>query len=182
MATGKSPAFYALAGAKGWQDYLNLLHAPYTLWHLSYVVLGAAISPTVHLDRLLGTLLAFFLAVGIAAHALDELNDRNFEIPVIRQREFQLRNRESSDYINKLYGGNWDGARAEPHFTWEMLLERSMLAGPPEHVVQQIQELRDVCGIENVITFMDAGGVPHDKIMRSLELFGTQVMPAFAGA
>jgi hypothetical protein len=26
---------------------------------------------------------------------------------------------------------------------------------------------------------MDAGGVPHDKIMRSLELFGTKVMPAF---
>ena len=76
MATGKSPAFYALAGAKGWQDYLNLLHVPYTLWHLSYVVLGAAIAPTVHLDRLLGTLLAFFLAVGISSHALDELKDR----------------------------------------------------------------------------------------------------------
>jgi len=76
MATGKSPAFYALTGTKGWQDYLNLLHVPYTLWHLSYVVLGAAIAPTVHLDRLLGTLLAFFLAVGISSHALDELNDR----------------------------------------------------------------------------------------------------------
>ena len=76
METGKRPAFYALAGAKGWQDYLNLLHIPYTLWHLSYVVLGAAISPTVHLDRLLGTLLAFFLAVGIASHSLDELHDR----------------------------------------------------------------------------------------------------------
>ena len=76
MATGKRPAFYALAGAKGWQDYLNLLHLPYTLWHLGYVVLGATIAPTVHLDRLIGTLLAFFLAVGIAAHSLDELNDR----------------------------------------------------------------------------------------------------------
>ena len=76
MATGKRPAFYALLGTKGWQDYLNLLHIPYTLWHLSYVVLGAIISPTVHLDRLLGTLVAFFLAVGIASHSLDELHDR----------------------------------------------------------------------------------------------------------
>ena len=76
MATGKRPAFYALPGTRGWQDYLNLLHVPYTLWHMSYVVLGATISPTIHLDRLLGTLLAFFLAVGIASHALDELNDR----------------------------------------------------------------------------------------------------------
>ena len=76
MATGKRPAFYALSGTKGWQDYLNLLHIPYTLWHLSYVVLGAAIAPTVHLDRLVGTLVAFFLAVGIASHSLDELHDR----------------------------------------------------------------------------------------------------------
>lgn len=76
MATGKRPAFYALPGTGGWQDYLNLLHVPYTLWHMGYVVLGASIAPTVHLDRLLGTLLAFFLAVGIASHALDELHDR----------------------------------------------------------------------------------------------------------
>ena len=75
MATRKKPAFYVLRGSKGWQDYLNLLHVPYTLWHLGYVVLGAAVAPTVHVDRLLGTLLAFFLAVGIASHALDELHD-----------------------------------------------------------------------------------------------------------
>ena len=76
MATRKRPAFYALPGTNGWQAYLNLLHVPYILWHLGYVVLGAAIVPTVHIDRLLGTLLAFFLAVGIASHALDELHDR----------------------------------------------------------------------------------------------------------
>ena len=61
------------------------------------------------------------------------------------------------------------------------LLERAMLAGPPEHVVEQVQELREVCGIENLITFMDTGGVPHNKIMRSLELFGTKVIPEFKG-
>jgi len=69
------PAFYALElGA--WRDYVTLLHPPYTLWHLSYVVLGAALAPTLHYDRLGATLLAFFLGVGVAAHALDELNGR----------------------------------------------------------------------------------------------------------
>ena len=76
MATGRVPAFYALPGTRAWHDYLNLLHLPYTLWNLSIVVLGTVIAPVVHVDRLLGTLLAFFLAVGIAAHALDELNGR----------------------------------------------------------------------------------------------------------
>jgi hypothetical protein len=40
------------------------------------VALGAAAAPQVHADRLLATLAAFFLAVGVAAHALDELNGR----------------------------------------------------------------------------------------------------------
>jgi hypothetical protein len=69
------PAFYALAPG-GWRDLVTLLHPPYTAWHLSYVALGAAAAPVVHVDRLLATLAAFFLAVGIAAHALDELHDR----------------------------------------------------------------------------------------------------------
>ena len=69
------PAFYAL-GLGSWRDYFTLLHPPYTLWHLSYVVLGAALAPTIRYDRLGATVLAFFLAVGIAAHALDELSGR----------------------------------------------------------------------------------------------------------
>ena len=76
MKAEKTPAFYAMGADSGWKDYFNLLHLPYTLWHLSYVVLGAAIAPEIHLDRLLVTLLAFFLAVGVGAHALDELNGR----------------------------------------------------------------------------------------------------------
>ena len=76
MKTGKLPAFYALDTPGKWKDYVNLLHIPYTFWHLSYVVLGAAVASSIHLERLMGTLLAFFLAVGIGAHALDELNGR----------------------------------------------------------------------------------------------------------
>jgi hypothetical protein len=68
-----NPAFYALRSG-GWRDYVTLLHAPYTLWHLSYVVLGAALASEVRIDRLAGTLVAFFLALGIGAHALDEVN------------------------------------------------------------------------------------------------------------
>jgi ABC-type branched-subunit amino acid transport system permease subunit len=60
----------------GWRDLLTLLHAPYTAWHLSYVAFGAVAAPELHGDRLAATLLAFFLAVGICAHAFDELNGR----------------------------------------------------------------------------------------------------------
>jgi hypothetical protein len=75
MERTTKPAFYTLTWGR-WGDYLSLLHLPYTVWHLSYVVLGAAVAPTVHLDRLGWSVLAFFLATGIGAHALDELRGR----------------------------------------------------------------------------------------------------------
>jgi hypothetical protein len=74
-ARPERPAFYALAGG-GWRDVLTLLHPPYTAWHLSYFALGAAVAPRIYVDRLLWGLAAFALAVGVAAHALDELHDR----------------------------------------------------------------------------------------------------------
>lgn len=69
------PAFYALP-AGGWRDYWTLLHPPYTAWHLSYVVIGAALAPKVRVGWLVETLIAFLLAMGVAAHALDELHGR----------------------------------------------------------------------------------------------------------
>ena len=56
------PAFYALAPG-GWRDLVTLLHPPYTLWHLSYVAIGAAIAPTFDAALLGWTLLAFFVAI-----------------------------------------------------------------------------------------------------------------------
>jgi hypothetical protein len=70
--TVQRPAFYALRRG-GWRDLVTILHPPYTLWHLSYVAFGAAAAPDPHGDRVLAALAAFFLAVGVSAHALDEL-------------------------------------------------------------------------------------------------------------
>jgi hypothetical protein len=69
------PAFYALSPG-GWRDYVTLLHPPYTLWHLSYVAIGAALAPRLDWGILGLTVLAFGLAMGVGAHALDELHGR----------------------------------------------------------------------------------------------------------
>jgi hypothetical protein len=68
-------AYYA-ARPGGWRDWWTLLHPPYTAWHLAYVVIGACLAPVINATRLIATLLAFFFAVGLAAHALDELHGR----------------------------------------------------------------------------------------------------------
>jgi len=78
------PAFYALRSG-GWRDLITLLHPPYTAWHLSYVALGAAAAPRVHADRLGAALAAFLLAVGVSAHAFDELNGRPLKTALSRR-------------------------------------------------------------------------------------------------
>ena len=69
------PAFYAL-GSGGARDYVTLLHPPYTAWHLSYVVIGGCLAPVVAWGRLGAVVAAFALALGVGAHALDELHGR----------------------------------------------------------------------------------------------------------
>jgi hypothetical protein len=76
-------AWYALSPG-GWRDYVTLLHVPYTLWHLAYVVVGAALEPELHAQHLGLALGAFFLALGVGAHALDELVGRPLQTRIPR--------------------------------------------------------------------------------------------------
>jgi heme O synthase-like polyprenyltransferase len=73
--TETRPAWYALASG-GWRDYVTLLHPPYTAWHVSYVVIGGCLASSVAWGRLGAAAAAFALAVGIGAHALDEMRGR----------------------------------------------------------------------------------------------------------
>src|SRR5437763_852655 len=77
-----APAYYATR-ASGWRrDLWALLHPPYTAWHLSYVLIGAGLAPALNVPRMIATLLAFFFAVGISAHALDELRGRPLQTQI----------------------------------------------------------------------------------------------------
>lgn len=83
MSVERRPAFYALAQG-GWRDYVTLLHPPYTLWHLSYVAIGASLAPELEAKRLLWGLAAFALGLGVGAHALDELHGRPLQTEIPR--------------------------------------------------------------------------------------------------
>ncbi|HYJ23963.1 MAG TPA: hypothetical protein VE027_03080 [Acidimicrobiia bacterium] len=71
----RRPAFYAPTGSLT-GDFVSLLHAPYTLWHLSYVPIGAALAAELDWFILGGTLVAFAVGLGVGAHALDEVKSR----------------------------------------------------------------------------------------------------------
>ena len=57
-------------------------------------------------------------------------------------------------------------------------LETGAVYGPPARVAEQIAALRQA-GVQHLLCQMSFGGMAHDKIMASMERFGTQVMPAF---
>jgi alkanesulfonate monooxygenase SsuD/methylene tetrahydromethanopterin reductase-like flavin-dependent oxidoreductase (luciferase family) len=61
---------------------------------------------------------------------------------------------------------------------WEFFRQQLLiLAGSPEQVVEQIQELKELSGIKYIMVWSETGGLPHDKVMSSLDLFMTKVLP-----
>ncbi|MGC2167956.1 MAG: hypothetical protein WA580_02520 [Acidimicrobiales bacterium] len=79
MDSGTGPSFYAqprFLRSTRLREWWTLLHPPYTMLHLALVTIGACLVGPVNVTRYAETLTAFFLALGIGAHALDELQGR----------------------------------------------------------------------------------------------------------
>ena len=70
---------------------------------------------------------------------------------------------------------------ANGDFDWEFFRKQLLvLAGSPEQVAEQIHELDEICGMDPIGLWMEAGGMSHQKIMSSLDLFGAKVAPLCA--
>ena len=67
----------------------------------------------------------------------------------------------------------------DARFDYAASCDNVMLFGSPEHIVDRIGQLREA-GLENLIFFVNFGGIEHQKVLDSLELFATEVMPQFA--
>ena len=66
--------------------------------------------------------------------------------------------------------------------TWEFLMERdNLLIGDPNSVAEQIAMLRDELGLEYLFTYSNVPSLENSKILRSLELLATEVMPKVEG-
>ena len=69
------PAWYVLPSTSWPARWFNTIHWPYTLWHLAYVVIGAALAPSIDFSVLGWLLVAFFFGMGIGAHAFDLISE-----------------------------------------------------------------------------------------------------------
>jgi alkanesulfonate monooxygenase SsuD/methylene tetrahydromethanopterin reductase-like flavin-dependent oxidoreductase (luciferase family) len=62
--------------------------------------------------------------------------------------------------------------------TWEGLVAETLAFGSPDTVARHIEYMRSI-GVGQVLCWMNFGGLPQDKVRRSMELFAHEVMPRF---
>ena len=61
---------------------------------------------------------------------------------------------------------------------WEELVETALLVGSPATLRARIAEL-EAAGVGELLCWMNFGGIPPDKVRRSMRLFAQEVLPAF---
>jgi alkanesulfonate monooxygenase SsuD/methylene tetrahydromethanopterin reductase-like flavin-dependent oxidoreductase (luciferase family) len=52
------------------------------------------------------------------------------------------------------------------------------IVGDVDRVVRKVQRYRRA-GLDHFIALMQADRIPHEQVLRSIELFATEVMPRF---
>ena len=62
--------------------------------------------------------------------------------------------------------------------TWDDLVRETLAFGSPDTVARHLAYMREL-GVGQVLCWMNFGGLPQDRIRRSMELFAREVMPAF---
>lgn len=62
--------------------------------------------------------------------------------------------------------------------TWEGLVAETLAFGSPDTVARHLETMRQM-GVGQVLCWMNFGGLPPDRVRRSMELFAREVMPRF---
>jgi alkanesulfonate monooxygenase SsuD/methylene tetrahydromethanopterin reductase-like flavin-dependent oxidoreductase (luciferase family) len=66
---------------------------------------------------------------------------------------------------------------SRPQFDALRTPQGALLVGSPPEVAEKILAQHELFGHERFMGQMSVGALPHDKAMRSIELFGTEVAP-----
>jgi alkanesulfonate monooxygenase SsuD/methylene tetrahydromethanopterin reductase-like flavin-dependent oxidoreductase (luciferase family) len=64
--------------------------------------------------------------------------------------------------------------------TYEDARRDKVVVGTPEMVTERLMELREELGLSGILAELNCGGqIPHERVMHSLDLLCTEVMPRF---
>ena len=79
-----------------------------------------------------------------------------------------------ADKLRRAQAGSDPGGRSP--FDLDADLRDSALFGSPDTVLSRLREIREL-GVERVMLFLHMGGLPHDRIVSSLDLLAAEVLP-----
>ena len=54
-----------------------------------------------------------------------------------------------------------------------------MIFGSPDTCARRIEQLAQASGVNYIICWMNFGGMPQERVIRSMKLFAHQVLPRF---
>lgn len=66
-------------GPVKFRAFIGLLFLPYTGMCISFTIIGSMLSPTIYWDRVVAIFTIYFLALGISAHAADNLGSKKIK-------------------------------------------------------------------------------------------------------
>jgi probable F420-dependent oxidoreductase len=143
--------------------------------------------PTAGLEKLLSCQGTYHQALAAAGKPNPE------EVPLTRELVIADTNEQAQEFAEKYllinyrdeYGGGWEHPLigredASPVDKLDALGRDRFIVGNPERCVEIIQRFVDTFGVNHLIFRLYFPGMPHEHIMRELELLSKEVMPAFS--
>jgi alkanesulfonate monooxygenase SsuD/methylene tetrahydromethanopterin reductase-like flavin-dependent oxidoreductase (luciferase family) len=64
--------------------------------------------------------------------------------------------------------------------TWDDAMREKVIVGTPERVIDRLTELQGELGLDGIVAELNSGSlIPHERVMRCLQLLCEKVMPRF---
>ena len=61
-----------------------------------------------------------------------------------------------------------------------LLRNRTVICGSPDTCIEQVEHIQKVTGLDHMMCMQQFWSIPHEKVMKSIRLFGKHVIPHFA--
>jgi len=109
-----------------------------------------------------------------------------------RQRQAEEDPEPSVMYYYQVLGGLLGGQAPQSYerysesrrrletLTYANIRGERAIFGEPSYCLERIQQLRETLHIQQLMGWMNIGGMPHDKVLRSMRLFAERVLPALS--
>jgi len=158
----------ALTEARPVGRFVNDRVGAFTIVHVADTMADAVTAGAT--DAAINYLLYAFRVLGGFADPSGRGMDRQYA-------ELEIRSTPYRDLIAKEYPIIVKMQKNECTFD-DLDQEDMVIVGDVDHVIRKVERYQQA-GLDHFIALMQADRIPHDRVMRSIELFATEVMPRF---